>query len=465
LFPSVVEPYDSIPVPRRRERYQRLAALAALAGPCLLLAACAGSSAPHGPPPISVTSTHIERGTIATYVSFDGQITPLYQTTLSTAEAGTVASVDVTEGDFVRQGQRLASLDTSQLAAQLAANQALVRGDAAQLVRSGVAAPVNSQQYTSAIGAAQQNLQAANNAVATARSALVSDTLTKSADASLLAQGYVSTSTFEIADAAYVSAQQTLRSTVQAVPAAKSELQTALTNAQQRTSDQATIAQSRAALDAARANVELLQAQIAQSSIVAPFDGQITQRLLDPGAFAGASTAIFEIAQVASVYVVASVPDVDLAYAVRGKAMTFTTPSLPGRTFRGRVFDVNITPTSGTLTYRVRLLEPNPDLALRGGMLVDVTTESARHTGALLVPPGAIVRGPTGTVVYTVVRGKAKSVPVRVGLRDDRFAEVYGAGLSPATTVITAQADGLRDGATVVGPGIVAASPAAAAHS
>ncbi len=428
----------------------------------MLLAACSGPSAPHGPPPVTVSSTRIVRGTIATYVSFDGQITPLFQTTLSTAEAGTIASVGVTEGDFVRQGQVLASLDTSQLAAQLAANQAMVREDAAQLVRSGVAAPVNSQQYTSAVGTAQQNLQAANNAVETARSALASDTLTKDADASLLTQGYVSTQTYDQAVAAYVSAQQTLRSAMQAVPAAVSSLQTANSNTQQRTSDQATIAQSRAALDAARANVTLLQAQIAQSSIVAPFDGQITQRLLDPGAYAGASTAIFEIAQVASVYVVASVPDVDLPYAVRGKIMSFTTPSLPGRTYHGRVFDVNITPTSGTLSYRVRLLEPNPDLALRGGMLVDVTTQTARHSGTLLVPPGAIVSGPRGMLVYTVVGGMAKAVPVRTGLSSDTATEVYGAGLSPATTVITAQADGLRDGATVVGPG--SPTPATAAH-
>jgi RND family efflux transporter MFP subunit len=446
------------------ERSHRLPATAGAAIACFVFAACGGASAPHGPPPVTVTSTHVARGTIATYVSFDGQITPLYQTTLSTAEAGTVASVGVTEGDFVRAGQVLASLDTSQLAAQLAANQAMVREDAAQLVRSGVAAPVNSQQYTSAIGTAQQNVQAANNAVQTARSALASDTLTKNADAALLTQGYVSTSTYDIALAAYVSAQQTLRSANQAVPAALSSLQTALTNAQQRTSDQATIAQSRAALDAARANVMLLQAQIAQSSIVAPFDGQITQRLLDPGAYAGASTAIFEIAQVASVYVVASVPDVDLAYAVRDKMMSFTTPSLPGRTYHGRVFDVNITPTSGTLSYRVRMLQPNPDLALRGGMLVDVTTQTARHVATLLVPPGAIVSSPKGPIVYTVVDGKAKAVPVRAGLSTDSAAEVHGVGLSPATIVITAQADGLRDGAVVAGPGIPTPAPAVAAR-
>jgi RND family efflux transporter MFP subunit len=431
---------------------------------CLLLAACGTPSAPHGPPPVTVTSTHVVRGNIATYVTFDGQITPLYQTTLSTAEAGTIATVGVTEGDFVHAGQILASLDTTQLVAQLAANQAIVREDAAQLVRSNVAAPVNSQQYTSAISTAQQNLLAADNAVKTAQAAVVSDQLTERADETLLNQGYVSTSTYQIALAAYVSAAETLRSAQQAQPAAASALQTALTNANQRTSDQATIVQSRASEDAARANVDLLRAQIAQSSIVAPFDGQITQRFLDPGAYAGASTAIFEMAQVASVYVVASVPDVDLAYAVRGKAMSFTTPSLPGRTYHGNVFDVNITPTSGTLSYRVRMLEPNPDLALRGGMLVDVTTETARHDHTLLVPPGAVVSGPKGTLVYTVVNGKAKAVPVRAGLRTDSVTEVHGTGLSPATIVITAQADGLRDGAAVNGPGIPTPAPVAVAN-
>jgi membrane fusion protein (multidrug efflux system) len=451
-------------MPLRRERQNFCCAAAGLAAACVFLAACTHAATPVRPPPISVTSAHVQRGTIATYVSFDGQITPLYQTTLSTAEAGTIASVAVTEGDFVRRGQLLASLDTSQLQAELAANKATVREDAEQLVRSGVAAPVNSQQYTSAIGTAQQNLQAANNAVQTARSALVSDTLTKNADDSLFSQGFVSKSTDDQARAAFVSAEQTLRSAVQAVPAAMSSLKTALTNAQQRTSDQAAIGQSAAAVDVARANVVLLEAQIAQSSIIAPFDGQITQRLLDPGGYAGASTAIFEIAQVASVYVVASVPDVDLAYVVRGKAMSFTTPSLPGRTFHGSVFDVNITPTSGTLSYRVRLRQPNPDLVLRGGMLVDVTTVTARHTGTLLVTPTAITSGKTGQIVYTVVDGKAKAVPVQVGLRDDRRAEIHGAGLSPATIVVTAQADGLRDGAAVIGPGIPTAAPATTAH-
>jgi len=359
----------------------------------------------------------------------------------------------VTEGDFVQKGQLLASLDTSQLQASLKANEAAVRQDEAQLVKSNVAAPVASQQYSSAVASAQQNLQAAMNSVRTAQAAVDSDNLTQKADAELLKQEYVSRQTYEQAQAAYVSAQETLRSAAQTVTAQQAALRTAQNNLNQRLEDQATIAQDRAARDQASANVELLQAQIAQSSIVAPFDGQVTQRLLDPGAYAGANSGILSLSQVSRVYVVANVPDVDLPFVNVGKAVTFTTSSLPNRTFHGNVFDVNTTPTSGTLSYRVRLLQPNPGLTLRGGMLVSVTTVKARHVNALLVPNQAVASTPKGSVVYTVVDGKAHAIPVRVGLQTDTQSEVSGAGLEPGATTITSQPTGLHDGSPVIVPG------------
>ena len=281
----------------------------------------------------------------------------------------------------------------------------------------------------------------------------------------MLAQGYVSNETTEQARAAYVLQNETLRSDEQTVTAQQAALQTALVNTNQRQEDQATIAGNAAGLDVARANVELLQAQIAQASIVAPFDGQVTQRLLDAGAYAGASSGIFEISQVSRVYVVASVPDVDLSTVARGKAVTFTSTSLPGRTFTGHVFDVNTTPTSGTLSYRVRLLQPNADLALRGGMLLTVEALRSRHSGVLLVPSSALIgAGSSATSVFTEVKGKAKSVAVRVGLQTDTEVEVSGSGLAPGTIVITSPPTGLQNGSTVLLPGQKPAAPPATGH-
>ncbi len=443
--------------PRQRSRANRF-------GICFLVIGAGTSCAAHapppsGPPPISVATAKVTRGDISTFVAFDGQISPNFQTTLSTAEAGTIASVDVTEGQFVHQGEVLATLDTSQLQAQLKANAATVRQNQAELVHSDVAAPVASQQYDSAISTARQNLEAALNSVHSSESLLVSDDLTQTADRTLESEGYVSTSVYKQALAAYVAQRATVHDASQAVTAAQASLKTALEDTNQRQEDQATIAASEATLAAGQANVELLQAQIAQSSIVAPFDGQITERLLDPGAFAGANTPILEIAQSSTVYVVANVPDIDLPYVKVGKAVKFTSSSLPGRTFHGNVFDVNTTPTTGTLSYRVRLAQPNPGLVLRGGMLVEVTTVVAHHTNTLLVPSSAVVAaGAGGAHVFTIQNGKAKSLPVHVDLQTDALVEVHGKGITAGEQVITTQPTGLQDGSTIAGP---APAPAA----
>ncbi len=423
----------------------------------LLIVGCAQAPPPKGTPSLAVTEGNVARRDISTYVTFNGQISPLYQATLSTVEAGTVASIGVTEGDFVHKGQLLASIDTSQLQAQLAANEATLRESDATLYKSGIQAPVNSQQYSSAVASAKQALQAADNQVRAAGSNVANDLQVYRADEDLLNKGYVSRSDYLAARAAYVSAEQTLITDRQTVASANAALTTAQENTQQRLSDQATIAQDRAALDNSRANVELLNAQIRQSSIYAPFDGQVTQRLLDPGAYAGANTAILEVSQTASVYVVANVPDADLAAVARGKEITFETSSLPGRTFHGTIFDVNTTPTAGTLSYRVRILQPNPGLLLRPGMLVDETALSARHRNTLVVPIGAVFPSDAGDQIYTIDNGKAKSIAVKLGLETDTLAEVSGSGVRAGMPVITSQPNGLQDGAPVS----VASPPAA----
>ena len=416
---------------------------------CALGTGCAKSAPPSGPPPIAVAVSNVTRGDITTYVTFNGQISPIYQSTLSTVEAGTVERIDVTEGDFVKRGQLLASIDTSQLRAQLAANEATAREGSATLFKSGIAAPVASQQYSSAVSAAKQSLQSANNQVRIAAAALRNDTLVYDADQSLVTKGFLAVTDYEAARSAYVAAQETLRTDRQTVASARAALETANQNTLQRLSDQATITQSREALAAARANVDLLEAQIRQASIYAPFDGQITQRLLDPGAYAGANTAILELSQTSTVYVVANVPDVDLQAVTRGHIVTFTTASLPGRTFRGRVFDVNTTPTAGTLSYRVRVLQPNPDLALRGGMLVLVTAVSAEHRDTTIVPRSAVFASDSGNSIYTIEENRARNIAVRLGLETESQAEVLGSGVRAGMSVIATQPNGLANGSPV----------------
>ncbi len=408
-----------------------------------------GSKQQQGPPPLAVDVATASQRDIATNITLDGQIAPLLESTLSTPESGTVTQVYVNEGDRVVKGQLLARLDDSQLRAQLAANQATVHQSQARLRSSAVQAPISSQQYSSAVSQAQQALQAAQNRVETDRAALKSAALQDRSNQELVAQGYVSTTAALQARATFVAAQQELHNALQALPAAEAALATAKTNVQQTQIDQATIEANRGALEQAVANVDLLNTQIAQSSIYAPFDGIVTQRLLDPGAFAGPNQPIVRVSQLDTVYVNANVPDEDLGFVRAGTPARFTSQSLPGRVFAGRIADVNATPTQGTLSYRARMRQPNPGDTLRGGMLVSVILEKERHRGATVVPRTALFETDQGTNVYTVVDGKAKSLPVKVGLQTDTLAEVISSDVRPGTVVITTRPDALQDGSVV----------------
>jgi len=433
----------------------RVAALLVLG---LGIAGCGGKAPPPAPAPLAVDVAAAKRQDISTSVVLDGQIAPVLQSTLSSTQSGTISDVLVNEGDRVHRGQLLAKLDTSLLEAQLQGDVATVQQSQAKLAGSAIAAPISSQQYSSAVTQAGQALQAARNTVAADEAALRNADLVNKSDQQLMKQGYVAQTTAEQARAAYVAAQAALTSARQALPAAEAALQTARTNTGQAGVDQSTIAQNRAALAEAQAGVTLLRTQIAQSSIYAPFDGVVTQRLLDPGAFAGPNQPIVQVSQLDTVYVNANVPDEDLSYVRPGTSVRFTSQSLPGRTFAGTIFDINATPTSGTLSYRARIRQPNTGNVLRGGMLVSVLVQKERHPAAIVVPRTAVFEGDQGSNVYTVVDGKAKMLPVELGLQTDTLAEVRGSGVRPGTVVITTRPDALQDGSVVAVSG---APPAA----
>lgn len=429
----------------------------------LVTTGCSGGQkkAPPGPPPLAVDVSHVVAKTIATTIVLDGQVAPLQEATLSTPESGTLSAVYVNEGDRVAKGQLLATLDDAQLRAQLAASQATVQQSIARLHGSDVAAPIASQQYSSAVTTAQQTVQQAKNRVATDEAALKNAALVYQSNEQLVAQGYVSQTAMAQARASYVAAQQELNNARQALAPARAALTTAQSNTGNAGVDQATIAENKAALAQAQANVQLLQTQIAQSSLVAPFSGVVTQRLLDPGAFAGPNAAIVRLSQLDTVYVNANVPDEDLGFVHAGTPATFTSTSLPGKMFRGHIYDVNATPTTGTLSYRARIREPNLDNVLRGGMLVSLVVEKERHPNATVVPRTALFVSDSGSNVYTVVDGKAKMVPVSVGLETDTLAEVTGSNVKPGMVVITTRPDALQDGSVVAVSGAAPGNPAA----
>ena len=387
---------------RRSQRTLLAAAVLALAA-----TACGkgggGGAGRGGPPPLAVDVAQAQRQDIATYVTLDGQIAPVQESTLSSPQSGNVAAVYVNEGQHVSRGQVVAKLDDATLRASLAQQQAIAQQQSAQLGSATLQAPVTAAQASNTVVTAQQQLAAAHNGVASAQAAYQSALSTYNADKQLLAQGYVAQTQFEQARSQYIQAQQALNNARESERQAITALRYAQTQGRNMMPIQGQqIAVNRGQLAAAQAQVHLLETQIAQTAIAAPFDGVVTQRLLDPGAFASPNQPVVRVSQIDSVYVNVNVPDDDLPYVRRGTPVTFTTSSLGNKPYKASVMDVNATPTQGTLSYRARVRVPNPGDRLRGGMLVSVSVRKEYHPNAIVVPRTAVFQTENGANVFTV---------------------------------------------------------------
>lgn len=219
-----------------------------------------------------------------------------------------------------------------------------------------------------------------------------------------------------------------------------------------------------AATDTADARLAMAQAGLAlndslmrYSRIAAPFDGVVTMRYFDAGAFVPAATAsgnptaaaIVTIMDYSTVRVRVPVPEIESARIQAGQPVIVTTDALPGRTIRGTV-----TRHSGALDEATRslLIEadvPNADGSLRPGMYVSARIGVEKHTNALLIPAAALVREKAAGFVFTLVDGKAVRVPVKYGFIDGTHAEILE-GIAETARVIIPGKAALVSGQAVV---------------
>lgn len=402
-------------------QYYRLA-VAGLLAASVTLGGCARHAQQRGPVALDVEAQQAQRRDIATYLTLDGQIAPLQDSTLSFQQSGPIAAIYVNQGDRVGAGQLLAKIDDSTLRAQLAQVQAQIAQASSQAQSSALNVPITQQQTS--------------QAAASAKAALANAKLTYDQDTQLFKQGYVSQSQLEQARAQYVAAQ--------------SQYNTAVANQGTTGIQSSNAAAAREAVRAAQAQANVLTTEIGQTALYAPFDGVVTARLTDPGAMASPGTPVLRVSQINTVWVNVNVPDQDLAYVHSGTPVTFTASQLGSRGFTGTIATVNAVPTQGTLSYQARIRQPNPDAALRGGMLVSVTIEKEHHRNTIVVPRQAVAQTDQGSNVFIVGPDhKAKEVPVQVGLQTDTLSEVHGSGIGPGTLVITTRPDALQNGSLV----------------
>jgi RND family efflux transporter MFP subunit len=229
--------------------------------------------------------------------------------------------------------------------------------------------------------------------------------------------------------------------------------------AQQGTVDVQTLKAQEAAVGVAQSNVTAQEAQLGvlhqqklYQSVVAPFDGVITQRNVDIGtlvqADATSGTFMFTIMQSNVIRTQVFVPQ-DQAFGLSpGVDAVVHVPEIPDRTFAGKVTRIADALQPGTRTLLTEVDIPNPDGALTPGIYCTIELQIPRKTPGLSVPADAIIFNRDGVQVAVVENGLAHIRKISVAR--DLGTEVEARdGVKPGDQVILNPSVELVEGSKV----------------
>jgi RND family efflux transporter MFP subunit len=194
---------------------------------------------------------------------------------------------------------------------------------------------------------------------------------------------------------------------------------------QQGDTDRLNLQAQEAAVDAAKELVaaqqgllNVLHQQRSYQSVVAPFDGIVTQRNINIGdlvqADAASGTFMFNIIQSDVIRTQVYVPQ-DQAFGVKaGIEAVVRVPEIPDRTFPGKVTRIADALQPGTRTLLTEIDIPNPEGALTPGMYCLVELHIPRKTPTLVVPAEAIIFNRNGLQVAVIEDGTARIKKISV---------------------------------------------------
>ena len=217
---------------------------------------------------------------------------------------------------------------------------------------------------------------------------------------------------------------------------------------------------SKATLDSDFANLENLQAQVAQQTAIvakkmirAPFAGTLGISNINPGQNINPGDKIVTLQALNPIYIDFYVPQQALTQITPGQQVVITTDSYPGRSFNGKITTVDPKFDSSTRNVQVEATAENPDSQLLPGMFVIVEITTGEPQRYLTLPQTAISYNPYGNIVYVIKKNSAQLTVtqkfVETGsTRGDQVAILKG--LQEGDQVVTSGQLKLKNGSTVI---------------
>jgi RND family efflux transporter MFP subunit len=335
-------------------------------------------------------------------------------------------------GDNVKAGQLLATIETPELDQQVEQAKANLQVAEANLDSAEADRQTNVSQ-----------LRAAEAAIRQAKTNLDYSRIENIRYHKLADEGAVSYEDGDRALKLYNSDTEALKIAEQNEKAAQTQLE----------STDNKVAANKRSVEANRANLKQYQALQAFHNIIAPSDGVITARFIDPGSLVAlgggsGSTQLLTMARTDVLRIYVDVPQSDYRYIHNGDKAEVLLQEFPDKVFTGTVTNIAGALNSGSRTLQTEIRIQNQNHVLKPGAYADVRFSFNRPDPPLVVPSNAVITKNDGIYVALATDGKVHYQKIEAA-RDYGSKMEVSSGLKDNDVVLLDAPDNLVDGAAV----------------
>ena len=338
-------------------------------------------------PPVSVEVVKVAAAEMTQSIDVVGSLSPKFQADVKAEYPGAITQVYVTEWVRVQKGTPLAQLDTRELELVIQRSEAAVEAARANVVQAEVGQNRAEREHARFLKLKEAGLVTQQN---------LDDAATE-----------------KEAAAARVSA-------------------------------------AKAQLRAAQGELHQTQTRLAKAVIRSPLNGVVSQRNMNVGDLTG-DKMLFHIVDNRLLDLTVTVPSGETGSVKVGQPLTFSTDSLPGKTFTGKVAFINPAVSEADRSVKIVAEVKNEPETLKAGLFVKGKIVTGSRTGVLQVPRTGLITWDVAkkqAEVFVVNGDKAQRKTITTGALSGEQVEV-SSGLAAGELVVTRGGFNLKDGNTV----------------
>ena len=202
-------------------------------------------------------------------------------------------------------------------------------------------------------------------------------------------------------------------------------------------------------LKSAKVQRAILLEQINKTTIKAPFQGVITAKLSEEGAFAAPGVPLLQITDITNLKFTVNVPENDLRQFKLNHSYTITADAYPEISFIGKVTMIGSKANMGSSFPIQFTLNNTSDLKIKSGMFGKVNLENASQEMGIIIPASAMVGTAIQPQVYLIKNGKSIMQNITIS-KNIQNKVVVSSGLKEGDVIVTNGFINLYDGANII---------------